>query len=44
MLGPIWMQIVWQSDGILERKFWNFEEKKSADDKKAWKIAQHAMR
>ena len=43
MLGLIWIQSVWHSDCIPERffrksRFW----KKSADNKKAWKISQGA--
>ena len=34
LLGLIWIQTVWQSDGISKEYFW----KKSADHRKAWKI------
>ena len=39
MLGLIWIQTVWQSEGILKEFFEKVDfEKKSAEDKKAWKI------
>ena len=43
MSGLIWSQTVWHSDGIPERPFWKkLIKKKSTDDKKAYKITQHA--
>ena len=43
MLDLTWIKTIWHSDGIPEiifRKSWCW--KKSADDKKAWKISQGA--